>query len=97
MFCQLFLIINIMETTLNKNQVDYDIKIAQVWWDANSLYFELQYGRVVGAPLSWFPKLQNATESQLKNWQLVGLGRGVHWLDLDEHLSVYGMFTFDKN
>jgi hypothetical protein len=38
-------------------------------------------------PLAFFPKLLNASQAQLDNWQLVGDGEGIHWPDLDEDLS----------
>ncbi|MEI6389305.1 MAG: DUF2442 domain-containing protein [Spirochaetota bacterium] len=45
-------------------------------------------GRTVSAPLEWFPRLLHATESEKKNWALVGNGEGVHWPDVDEDISI---------
>ncbi|WGF93348.1 DUF2442 domain-containing protein [Aequorivita marisscotiae] len=36
-------------------------------------------GRELLIPLEWFPKLRNATESELNNWRFIGDGEGVHW------------------
>jgi hypothetical protein len=49
----------------------------------------LQDGRVIATPLDWYPRLAEATPEQRANYEL-GL-TGVHWLDLDEDLSVGGM------
>ena len=58
-----------------------------------SLVVELVDGRVISTPLSWFPSLSNATPEQLGNWQLLGNGEGIHWPDIDEDLSVAGLFA----
>jgi hypothetical protein len=58
-----------------------------------SLVVELLDGRVISAPLSWFPRLSNATPEQLQNWQLLGNGEGIHWPDIDEDLSVAGLLA----
>jgi hypothetical protein len=56
-----------------------------------SLIVELTDGRTISAPLIWFPLLLNASSAQLKNWELLGDGEGIHWPDLDEDLSVAGL------
>jgi len=48
----------------------------------------LEDGRELSVPLSWFPRLARAGEEELQNWQLIGPGVGVHWPDVDEHVSV---------
>lgn len=41
--------------------------------------------------LAWYPRLMNATESELQNWRLIGKGYGIHWEELDEDISVEGL------
>lgn len=48
-------------------------------------------GRELAAPLAWFPRLLDATESQRKNWRFIGRGQGIHWSDVDEDISVAGL------
>jgi hypothetical protein len=55
------------------------------------LHVQLTDGRVISAPLEWFPKLRNATAEQRSHWSLIGKGIGIHWDDLDEDLSVAGL------
>jgi len=55
--------------------------------------FALADGRIVGAPLEWFPRLRDANADQLKNWRLIGGGVGVHWSDLDEDISVKALLA----
>jgi Protein of unknown function (DUF2442) len=45
-------------------------------------------GRELAAPLSWFPRLLEATHDQRQNWRLIGRGHGIHWPDVDEDISV---------
>ena len=40
--------------------------------------------------ISSYPLLKNSTLSQLKIYELMGNGIGVHWPDLDEDLSLKG-------
>jgi hypothetical protein len=45
-------------------------------------------GRELAVPLSWFPRLREATEVQRRNWRFIGRGQGIHWPDVDEDISV---------
>ena len=40
--------------------------------------------------ISEFTRLNKATAEQLKNYELIGKGSGVHWPDVDEDLSLKG-------
>ncbi len=55
------------------------------------LHVQLTDGRIISAPLEWFPKLRNATATQRAHWRLIGKGIGIHWEELDEDLSVAGL------
>lgn len=48
-------------------------------------------GRRLSVLLYWFASLLSATSSQLKYWEILGVGEGVHWPQLDEDLSVSGL------
>ena len=50
-------------------------------------------GRTILAPLAWFPRLLHATAEERGNWRLIGRGRGIHWNDLDEDISVEGLLA----
>jgi hypothetical protein len=45
-------------------------------------------GRELSAPLAWFPRVLEATDAQRRNWRLIGRGKGIHWPDIDEDVSV---------
>lgn len=57
----------------------------------NDMVVFLVDGRKVITPIVWFPRLANATKSQLENYELLGDGEGVHWPEIDEDLSVDGL------
>jgi hypothetical protein len=45
-------------------------------------------------PLSWFPKLLNASDQERLNYKLSPFG--IHWENLDEDLSFEGFFSYSK-
>lgn len=59
-----------------------------------TLEVTLKDGRIIGTPLAWYPRLQNATPQQLRNVEL--MSGGVYWPELDEDLSVRGMLMGDS-
>jgi hypothetical protein len=50
-------------------------------------------GRELSVPLSWFPRLKNASPSQRKQWELIGGGIGIHWPLIDEDISVENLLA----
>jgi len=59
----------------------------------NSLIVQLNDGRTVSAPLSWYPRLLHGTPEERRNWRLIGSGEGIHWPDLDEDLSIESLIS----
>jgi hypothetical protein len=48
-------------------------------------------GRTISVPLAWSWRLSNAPPDQRARYELIGGGTGIHWPDVDEHISVRGM------
>ena len=61
----------------------------------DDLIVSLVDGRKVTVPLVWFPRLSEATKTQLENYELLGDGEGIHWSEIDEDLSVAGLLRGD--
>lgn len=61
------------------------------------LYVELEDGREIGVPYTWFWRLAQATEEQRRNWRFIGQGTGIHWEELDEDISVMGLLQGRKD
>lgn len=59
----------------------------------DALVVTLNDGRVVSAPLEWFPRLLRATAKQRRNWRLIGRGVGIQWEDVDEDISVRSLLA----
>lgn len=62
-----------------------------VRFDEDSMWVELDDGRVLGVPLAWFPRLLHATMDQRHEYELSH--RGLHWEALDEDISVDGLLA----
>jgi len=57
----------------------------------NMLCLQLADGREMRVPLEFYPTLRDATKKQRENFEIIGLGTGIHWPDIDEDLSVQGI------
>jgi hypothetical protein len=69
-----------------------DARVKHVTVTDELITFHLIDGRVVSTPLSWSWRLTDATTAQRENYEVIGDGEGVHWPEIDEDLSVEGMF-----
>lgn len=54
----------------------------------DSVTVDLDDGRTIVVPTSWFPRLMNGTPVERGNFRFVGKGTGIHWPDLDEDISI---------
>ncbi len=70
-----------------KTHIEPNIQIADVRCDTTMLWITLTDGRVIGSPLAWFPRLQNAAPEQRAEWRLWPGGDAIHWPDIDEDIS----------
>lgn len=66
-------------------------RVADVWFDDDSMSVDLADGRTITVPLAWYPRLLDATPAQRGNWQPCGAGFGIHWPEIDEDLSTQGL------
>jgi hypothetical protein len=51
----------------------------------------LKNGQTLITPLSFFPRLQDATREQREQFTISGGGEGLHWREIDEDISVKGL------
>ncbi|MFT3745952.1 MAG: DUF2442 domain-containing protein [Pyrinomonadaceae bacterium] len=70
------------------NTLNLEALAAGVSFDADNMWVELTDGRQLGVPLIYFPRLAKASPSERKNYLISGGGRGLHWDELDEDISV---------
>ncbi len=64
-----------------------------VSFSQDMLNVQLVDGRVISAPLAWFPMLLSATPEQRDHFQIGGHGMSIHWPEIDEDLSVAGLMA----
>jgi hypothetical protein len=53
----------------------------------------LEDGTRHAVSLDLFPILADSTMAERLHWELIGGGLGVHWPDLDEHVSVLSVVS----
>jgi hypothetical protein len=56
--------------------------------EKESLRVDLSDGRSIRVPLAWYPRLLHARASERRNLRLIGNGRGIHWPDVEEDISI---------
>jgi hypothetical protein len=77
--------------------VELDDRVADVSFSNDALEVRLRDGRLITAPLAWFPRLAAASEAQRARWESSAAGHGIHWPEIDEDLSIAGLLrTTDK-
>ena len=59
----------------------------------DTLSLDLSDGRTLAVPLAWYPRLPHASSEERQHWRLIARGRGIHWEDLDEDISVAGLLA----
>ena len=83
-----------MTTSVTRTETVYAKRIAVT---DDALTAELDDGRIISVPLSWYPRLVHATDEERDNWELLGRGMHIRWPDLDEDLSVEGLLAGRKS
>ena len=66
-------------------------EVSQVYVSDDELSVELSDGRSLTVPTCWYPRLAFGTSEERANWTIIDAGRGVHWADLDEDVSLEGL------
>ena len=66
-------------------------KAVSVRFDEGTMWVVLTDGRTVGVPLSWFPRLAQATTAQRSRLEISN--GGLHWEELDEDISIDGLLA----
>ncbi|GAB4355987.1 MAG: DUF2442 domain-containing protein [Cyanophyceae cyanobacterium] len=66
---------------------------AEVRVTDEQLVVELVDGRSLSVPLAWYPRLLHGSPAERQNWQILGEGFAIEWVDLDEHIGVEGLLA----
>ena len=71
--------------------VKSDIRIRVIDVSESAITAHLADGRVISVPLEWSWRLTAATEEQRAHYEIIGDGEGVHWPEVNEDISAWGM------
>ena len=63
----------------------------------DTLSIDLEDGRTVAMPISWYPRLAYGTAEERSNYKISSAGYGIHWPDLDEDIGVEGFLLGKKS
>ncbi len=80
-----------MVTSTKLNSAEPDFRAVGLYIDDDCISVQLSDGREIKVPLEFYPKLKNANQSDRQQFELIGMGTGIHWPILDEDLSVAGI------
>ena len=67
------------------------ISAETVRFDEDVMWVTLTDGRIIGAPLAWFPRLLRADAAARAAFEVSAFG--IHWEGLDEDISVAGLLA----
>lgn len=67
--------------------------IQKLRFDKRILHVHLRDGRQITVPTTLYPRLHFATQAELRNHRLIAKGRGIHWPDLEEDISLPGLLA----
>lgn len=81
--------------SLKGNGMSILAKGKSVHFDDRYLHVELEDGRIILTPMSWYKELQEASLKQLSNYEFICQGSGIEWSELDYHLSIGSMLAAD--
>jgi Protein of unknown function (DUF2442) len=70
------------------NILTNESRASKVWFDEYNIWVLLTDGRQVSVPLTYFPRLEKASEDQRSKYEISGGGVGLHWDEIDEDISV---------
>jgi hypothetical protein len=66
-------------------------RILSVEVSADAITAQPADGRAISVPLAWSWRLSEATLEERQHFEIIGVGQGVHWPDVDEDISAAGM------
>lgn len=72
-------------------------RVVNVSVTEDTLAVDLEDGRTIAVPITWYPRLAYGTPQERANFQISSAGYGIHWPDLDEDIGVEGLLRGKKS
>jgi hypothetical protein len=81
--------------SIEKLILETDLKITGVHFDvaADGMFISLNNSHSIVDRISKYKRLANAREELLVRFELIAEGKGIHWPELDEDLSLKGFLN----
>ena len=79
------------------NTLTFEASATKIWFDNENMWVALSDGRQLSVPLTYFPRLLNASPEQRSKFELSGGCTGIHWEEIDEDISVPGLILGNKD
>lgn len=76
--------------------IDIQPRIHEIKFSNNAISVSLEDGRVVSAPLEWYPRLSHATAMEKEDWHILQDSDDrdlIFWESLDEFIPVIALLT----
>ena len=67
--------------------------ISKLRFEGALMRVHLSDGRQIAVPTTLYPRLLFATQAERRNHRLIAKGRGIHWPDLEEDISLSGLLA----
>lgn len=77
--------------------MDDILRIIGVAFRSSRIYLSLEDGREIGTPVSWYPRLNNCTPSELQKFRIVNSGSAIYWEDFDELLQIQDLLKVNAS
>lgn len=74
--------------TVDEALIPIDVQV-----DDRMIRVRFRSGLEIATPVERFPRLKNAAPEKRVRWEINGKGYGIHWPDVDEDISVRGLFA----
>jgi hypothetical protein len=78
---------------MNALVLEHESLVQEVRFTVDTFVVDLNDGRSLSIPLTWYPRLLHGTRRELENHEWIGEGEGIHWPDLDEDISIEGLIA----
>ena len=73
------------------NTSENDVKVKNLRFAGENMVVVLSNRTTITVPLKDFSRLATAKAEILSKWQPVAAGKGIHWEELDEDISIAGL------
>ena len=70
-----------------------DVYAESVQFSDDAMTVNLDDGRALSIPLTWYPRLLHGSPNDQAPFELIGDGEGIHWPSLEEDISVESLLA----